>query len=757
MRKSYHTRCRRGRGSTRILIAAVVVAAVLFWILVLALLVVQNNQTDTSENTALVSTGSSADKVTDTETDETSEALSDDESTDETEDTESGVSTGTDEITQVDQTESEETSAVVYSEDTCVLTQQSDGSILMTWPAVSGAGSYVVEITWKDTNGSSLYRTKTQANSCVLRGLGDIGTCTVKVRAVRFLFISTTVLNVKTDLSMPAVSDVSWSLDGNTNTLSATFSIQEGDTCVVCLIEDGEVVQEIMTVDAESADTSLTFGVAGVMPMPDQGEEYTIGLSVVREEDGIKYYGLATSTITVSREDLLGTELDVAITYKGGNVYTFAWNETKGSYYRIQRFDTDAGVWEDVATVSASEDLSYTTEHLKFPESYTYRIIAEGGETDSETGYAAASGEILCTTVASVVYCTVWPAFDLTAYSDSNKTTAVGTASAMQAYCVLEEEVNGMFAILLDGETAWIESDYCMINLTDYLGSLCTYDITNSYSSKFTVHEFEIPGVTGEVVSGFEEVELTDDTYVVPLVYSVANKLLDAAKSALKQGYRLKIYESYRPQIATNTLYATAEALLSTAIPETTYSGVSIESLNLPEAATVIETVTDEEGNVTQVETQGTLTYQDVMVGDSGYGLSYFLAKSRSKHNSGVALDLTLEDAETGEELQMQTSIHDLSHYAITSKNNANANLLASIMTEAGFGTLVSEWWHFQDNDSTQTSSMNSVAVSIEGWKADDNGYRYCTSTGVYYTGCTVNIDGTAYEFDSDGYLVTEP
>ena len=50
---------------------------------------------------------------------------------------------------------------------------------------------------------------------------------------------------------------------------------------------------------------------------------------------------------------------------------------------------------------------------------------------------------------------------------------------------------------------------------------------------------------------------------------------------------------------------------------------------------------------------------------------------------------------------------------------------------------------------------MSAVAVSIEGWKADDNGYRYCTSTGVYYAGCTVNIDGTAYEFDADGYLVS--
>ncbi len=746
----------------------------IFWLLILVFLVAQNNRSQTAQDTAQVSAsvdseddgpddvsataGDESTQISETagpdETAQNSEAAGTDEAAQN-----SGNDDTADETTQTDETTTEETvqpastTTAISSDDSCVLTQQSDGSIVMTWPAVSGASRYVVEITWEDENGASLYRTKTQTNSCVLRGLGDVGECTLKVRAVIFFVIPKTILKVNTDLSVPEVSDVDWSLDESANTLSAVYSVEEGDTVSVCLMENGEISDVIMTTD--SGSVSVTFGAAGILPLPDQDEEYTVGLCVSREEDGFLFYGLASSSITLSREDLLGREMDVDIAYEGGNVYTFTWNETKGAYYRIQQYNTEVGVWVDVAVVSAGEELRYTTAHLQFPDSYTYRIIAEGGQTDSETGYAASSGEILCTTVASVVYCTVWPAFDLTAYTDANKTAQAGTAAAMQAYCVVAEEENGMFPILLDGQTAWIESDYCLINLTDCLGSLCSYDITNSYCSRFTVHEFEIPGVTGQVVAGFEDVELTDDTYVVPLLYSVADKLLDAAKSTLKQGYRLKIYESYRPQIATNTLYATAELLLDQTIPETTYFGVAIENLNLPDAGTVIETVTAEDGSVTEVETSGTLTYQDVMVGNSGYGLSYFLAKTRSKHNSGVALDLTLEDAYTGEEIEMQTSIHDLSHYASTSENNANAKLLASIMTEAGFGTLVSEWWHFQDNDSTQTSSMSAVAVSIEGWKVDDNGYRYCSSTGVYYAGCTVNIDGTAYEFDADGYLVS--
>ena len=84
------------------------------------------------------------------------------------------------------------------------------------------------------------------------------------------------------------------------------------------------------------------------------------------------------------------------------------------------------------------------------------------------------------------------------------------------------------------------------------------------------------------------------------------------------------------------------------------------------------------------------------MTNNGAYSLGSFLATGTSRHNYGLALDLTLVDS-TGTELAMQTSMHDLSWYSASANNNANANLLRDIMVGAGFIGIASEWWHFND------------------------------------------------------------
>ena len=128
--------------------------------------------------------------------------------------------------------------------------------------------------------------------------------------------------------------------------------------------------------------------------------------------------------------------------------------------------------------------------------------------------------------------------------------------------------------------------------------------------------------------------------------------------------------------------------------------------------------------------------------------LNSFLAKGASRHNFGVALDLTLVDLETGEELRMQTSMHDLSWYSVMGHNNANARQLASIMTEAGFSPLSSEWWHFQDDESWKQLEL------IAGWVYDDAGWRYRDRLSAFYQSCTVQIGAHFYNFDENGYLI---
>lgn len=77
-------------------------------------------------------------------------------------------------------------------------------------------------------------------------------------------------------------------------------------------------------------------------------------------------------------------------------------------------------------------------------------------------------------------------------------------------------------------------------------------------------------------------------------------------------------------------------------------------------------------------------------------------------HNYGLAVDVTLCKAETGDTLDMGTKVDYLGTYAhiddeaglvarhiITPQAKKNRELLREVMTEAGFKPLKTEWWHF--------------------------------------------------------------
>ena len=77
-------------------------------------------------------------------------------------------------------------------------------------------------------------------------------------------------------------------------------------------------------------------------------------------------------------------------------------------------------------------------------------------------------------------------------------------------------------------------------------------------------------------------------------------------------------------------------------------------------------------------------------------------------HNYGMAVDLTLAKAATGDTLDMGTVVDYLGSYAhitdeaslvqrhiITAQAKKNRELLRSVMQEAGFKALKTEWWHF--------------------------------------------------------------
>ena len=389
----------------------------------------------------------------------------------------------------------------------------------------------------------------------------------------------------------------------------------------------------------------------------------------------------------------------------------------------------------------------------------------------------------------TVVGARVWPLKDLYFYynvpESSNEKSDFSISKGSRL--IVKEEVGDYFLVEHDDEFGYIDSRYCLINLPDYLGDLLEYNIASSYSSVFMAHDYKLYGITGTVLPGYEEVEEAPGKYLVPYLYPCANKLRPIAERTIEDGYKLRIYDAFRPYKTTRFLYDTVESYMTKFVPLKDANGEEIVefdeegnvlfaesqnytypplnsvvafdgSLRLNDLTTIIYpagtiseypvgsmvidggTVVDPDNNILGrlvIEENGALksidyvpddiarengaaqegedgesnaegnsepkehadeTYGDVITGGK-HRLGAFLAANGSAHNKGIALDLTLVDIETEEELPMQTAIHDLSYHSVIALNNDNANLLAKYMTEGGFNDLSSEWWHFQDDD----------------------------------------------------------
>ena len=80
--------------------------------------------------------------------------------------------------------------------------------------------------------------------------------------------------------------------------------------------------------------------------------------------------------------------------------------------------------------------------------------------------------------------------------------------------------------------------------------------------------------------------------------------------------------------------------------------------------------------------------------------------RSGSRHNRGAAVDLTLYDIETGEELAMPTPFDDFSPQAgqnyqdLPEDVKRNRQMLRDVMTRNGFQIITSEWWHYDHTGS---------------------------------------------------------
>ena len=200
--------------------------------------------------------------------------------------------------------------------------------------------------------------------------------------------------------------------------------------------------------------------------------------------------------------------------------------------------------------------------------------------------------------------------------------------------------------------------------------------------SGFVVLADFIPGIVQEIryhstynfigdrIDGYEEP-------VALLTIEAARALKDVANELNVQGYRLKVFDAYRPATA-------VKHFVLWGIEDT---DVRMKPYFYPD-----------------------LVKQELFV--KGY------IASRSSHSRGSTVDLTLLDMETGKEVDMGSPFDffgPISHpdyTGITEEQYQNRMTLRNAMVRNGFVPLSVEWWHFTLKDEPYPDTYFDFPVS---------------------------------------------
>ena len=168
------------------------------------------------------------------------------------------------------------------------------------------------------------------------------------------------------------------------------------------------------------------------------------------------------------------------------------------------------------------------------------------------------------------------------------------------------------------------------------------------------IRYFSTFNFVGERIDGYEEP-------VALLTREAARALKAVSNEMMVKGYRLKIYDAYRPAMA---------------VKHFIYWAIEDEDIRMKPDF-----------------------YPDIDKQDA-FQLGY-IAK-QSSHSRGSAVDLTLLDMKTGKEVDMGGPFDlfgERSHpdfRGITDAQYANRMLLRSAMERNGFEPYACEWWHFR-------------------------------------------------------------
>ena len=462
------------------------------------------------------------------------------------------------------------------------------------------------------------------------------------------------------------------------------------------------------------------------------------------------------------------------MTDKGNNRFIFSWTNSNAAQFIVYKkgyslLDPDMqskvglNEWQEVTRLTCSEPkekMSFDTGRLDPYQHLSFKIVSVYGEEQFDSEVFEVD------TKASTLYATIWTTKETAVFKSADKDEQLGVIPANTTLAVLDE-TNNRFLVSTDVGEGYIDSSYCLINLPEYLGDICRYDITDSYDSIINIQGYGIPEITGKVIPGYENVLLNDGSFVVPLLYPTAKKMAEAAELALADGYVFKIYDSFRPYISTEYVYDTYKDCVEYLVPEEQFTRITVDDYLNENYANVLsvsdltkyepEKASDGDASEEPPYDPNVKTYENLMLGGS-YETGAFLDDSASRHNLGVAVDVMLETLQDSTELQAQTGIFDISYRSVQAYNNDNVIKMKGYMESAGFSMISSEWWHFQDNLTTTNLRPETLneGLTIEGWKMDDVGGSYRLADGSYYVNVTQNINGIDYMFNGDGYLVNQ-
>ncbi len=177
---------------------------------------------------------------------------------------------------------------------------------------------------------------------------------------------------------------------------------------------------------------------------------------------------------------------------------------------------------------------------------------------------------------------------------------------------------------------------------------------------------------TGAVVDGYEANRIACSVEVM-------EGLTKAQELAAAEGYTLLIWDSARPQRAVDRFVEWSREPEDGSTKEKHYPNLSKSSL-----------------------------FQN------GY-----IAR-RSGHSRGCAVDLTLVDAKTGEEIDMGGGfdlMDERSHHGakgISAEQAENRNVLKNIMQRAGFQSYSAEWWHYSLRDEPYPNTYFDFSITEE-------------------------------------------